>query len=408
MTDQEVLNYFTKTTGNTCGRFNADQLQRPLQPTKQEKKKAWWVAMLMPVLMLFKKAEAQKKDSTDNVIKINASVQGLSEVVIVGEISYRHPTDYWPVPDEELPTQETSTPSKQNYVAKLTVMRKKGEEGFAVAGKIIDSKNNEPIAFATVAIKGSNTATATDAQGGFALKGKAKDDHTILTISSVGYEESEVLVKIKDTEEVAIAIPFVIKGKVVSSRDGSSIMSASVVVNGSKYITSTDNDGSFILRGVSKNDRLTITAGFVGYKEKQKTIAVSNSSDVYFILEETPGAYENIVVGGAFSVACKKPKAIDTIPTIIRKIFRQEVFKTYPNPALRGGIVNVDVKKEGNYSIQIFNSSGMLLTAKQFEAKRGAMQTTVQLPSSLTSGMYYIKLVDEKNRKEYNDKIIVM
>ncbi|MFX6803812.1 hypothetical protein ABTH20_20355, partial [Acinetobacter baumannii] len=41
MTDAEVLNFFIKSTGNTCGRFYNDQLQRPLQETKIEKKRGW-------------------------------------------------------------------------------------------------------------------------------------------------------------------------------------------------------------------------------------------------------------------------------------------------------------------------------------------------------------------------------
>jgi len=39
MSDQQVLNYFKNATGNVCGRFANDQLQRPMIETPQQKKK---------------------------------------------------------------------------------------------------------------------------------------------------------------------------------------------------------------------------------------------------------------------------------------------------------------------------------------------------------------------------------
>src|SRR3569833_2484292 len=63
MIDQEILNYISKASGGICGRFANDQLQRPLQPIQKEKKKAWLIAAMMPLLLLFEKAGAQKKDA---------------------------------------------------------------------------------------------------------------------------------------------------------------------------------------------------------------------------------------------------------------------------------------------------------------------------------------------------------
>src|SRR5947208_42801 len=66
MTDNEVLNYFKKSTGKVCGRFANDQLQRSFIPVKEQKKKTWWVAMMMP-FMLFAKQDSKNK----NVAKQN-------------------------------------------------------------------------------------------------------------------------------------------------------------------------------------------------------------------------------------------------------------------------------------------------------------------------------------------------
>ena len=49
MSDQQVLNYFKNATGKTCGRFANDQLQRPMIETPKQKKKAWWIAAMIPL-----------------------------------------------------------------------------------------------------------------------------------------------------------------------------------------------------------------------------------------------------------------------------------------------------------------------------------------------------------------------
>lgn len=85
MTDQQVLNYFSKSAHNICGRFNNDQLNRPLQPTKIEKKKAWWVAAMMPLLMLVDKATAQKKNSQCDKPGI-ISQRTVGDTVLIGKV----------------------------------------------------------------------------------------------------------------------------------------------------------------------------------------------------------------------------------------------------------------------------------------------------------------------------------
>lgn len=67
--------------------------------------------------------------------------------------------------------------------------------GFAqqrtITGKVTDA-NNVPVAGATVALKGSNVATQTDAQGDFSLA--VPGDNSVLVISFVGFEQREVAV----------------------------------------------------------------------------------------------------------------------------------------------------------------------------------------------------------------------
>ena len=61
MSGNEVLNYFKRNTGKVCGRFANDQLQRPCIPAKEQKKKTWLVAMMMPFMLCFTKGNTKEK-----------------------------------------------------------------------------------------------------------------------------------------------------------------------------------------------------------------------------------------------------------------------------------------------------------------------------------------------------------
>jgi hypothetical protein len=61
MSDQQVLNYFKNSTGKICGRFADDQLQRPMLAVTEQKKKVWWIAAVMPLLLLFGKVKCAEE-----------------------------------------------------------------------------------------------------------------------------------------------------------------------------------------------------------------------------------------------------------------------------------------------------------------------------------------------------------
>lgn len=60
-----------------------------------------------------------------------------------------------------------------------------------VSGKITDA-NNQPLAGATVTVRGSNTATQTGSDGSFSLS--VPNDNAVLVISSVGFENQDIAV----------------------------------------------------------------------------------------------------------------------------------------------------------------------------------------------------------------------
>lgn len=71
-----------------------------------------------------------------------------------------------------------------------------------VTGKITDSNDNQPVAGATISVKGTNVATQTDASGNFSVS--VPGGRNTLTISSVGYTPQEVSVANQNTVSLSL------------------------------------------------------------------------------------------------------------------------------------------------------------------------------------------------------------
>jgi len=305
MTDQEVLNYFSKATGSTCGRFNNDQLQRPLQPTKIEKKKAWWVAAMMPLLMLVEKAGAQKKNSQcakPNII----SQRTAGEAVFMGKV----------------------------LAPGIKPVR-------TVTGYIIDTLG-KPVPYATIKFN-NRYKTNADSVGAFTLAGVLNDAANDIEVSCIGYKTQNVaLIDTTDSYEIVLQ----------------------ETINDLKLV---------VVDSWLRVDRCSYTTGAS-------------------------------VVGLDINVeSFKQPK-----DNFLLKPFIKAPFNVYPNPAPRGANVTIAFKNEGEYSIQLFDNSGKLVNVDKYNAVKAFLQTTLTIPSSLTAGMYFIRLVNEKNKKQYTSKLIVM
>jgi len=402
MTDQQVLNYLSTTAGRVCGRFAEDQLQRPLQPTKQEKKKIWWVAAAMPLLMMFGKVAAQKKIGRKNtcgsIIKLDQASMSLG--IVVFESSQTAQDN-----DVDTTNDKPTANNAPYFNPTITVWKKKDQDFFTIKGKIEEAKSNQPIPYATIILKGTKTATAADGNGNFKLAANVKTNQLMLSISAVGYLEAEVNVTVKDNEETKATPTFSIRGRVVD-KSGNGIPYASITTKNSKQSLASDSEGRFSLSLPAAHPKDILTISSVGFEERQLPISKKDSGEIIIQCSAATQGLTEVVAG--FVSYCRKPKKIDTLQTTIRKVFHTEPFKIYPNPAQRGQSITIDTKKQGEYSIQLFNNSGKLLQVKEFDATEGATQTPFTMPASAAAGIYYIRLVDEKTKKQYTDKVVVM
>lgn len=177
MSDRQVLAFFRKpSTGSVCGRFYNDQLNRDMEiPRKRIPWLKYFFRFALPAFLASAKATAQR----------NAIVKG-SDVVIT------------PV-ETRIKLGEVSVP----------------QEVTSISGKVTN-KNNAPVPYANVVIKGTKKTVVADSSGIFRFS-NIKEDNFTLQVSCAGFQPTEIAVtKLTDlSKELVIQLGPVILDEVV-------------------------------------------------------------------------------------------------------------------------------------------------------------------------------------------------
>jgi len=150
MTDTEVLNYFTSLTHEkVCGRALPSQLERTITKPKDPKKRLFWYWNYIVMFFMF--------FGKGNAAKAQGGVKAGTEI----------------------------NPVKANDIrGEIAVVESKR----VISGKVTDINAN-PISFASIKIKGTNSGIMADANGAYSLR---VNPNAILVISGAGFIETEV------------------------------------------------------------------------------------------------------------------------------------------------------------------------------------------------------------------------
>lgn len=167
MSDQQILNYFSKPNdSSTCGRFANDQLQRPLIPMHHDKKRSWWAAAVMPLMLFFNKTYSQGKAE----VKQDTTVNCTNDHIIMGKIA-------------PAVLQGEVTPFINPDANSKTIKLK---------GTVLD-ENREAIIGAYIRLAEKDIRTSSDEQGNFEFYVPYKRHvKGTLLISSAGYKIKEI------------------------------------------------------------------------------------------------------------------------------------------------------------------------------------------------------------------------
>ena len=207
-----------------------------------------------------------------------------------------------------------------------------------------------------------------------------------------------------------------ISGRVVTAT-GQAVPFASIHVANYPVSAMVDSAGYFTLQLHGKSDSISLEASAIGYADTSVLLANNSTNGITIIMKEAVNKLPDVVVK-SYNTECLRGFAgglsivrtytfRQRTDTLLRKIFKAPAFNIYPNPAQKGQAITIDTKKQGEYSIQIFDNSGKLLQAREFDAMEGGTLTQVTIPSSAAAGVYFIRLVDEQTKKQYSNKLVV-
>ena len=261
MSDREVLNYFNNNTGNTCGRFNDEQLNKTLSVPKERsigKWKYFW-QFLLPAMFAMHKVQAQKVVGKPAIVQQKPVVE--KPHILMGMVALPRPVE----------TQ------------KMTI----------VEGIVVDV-NGRPLAGATVKVSDSKTVIATNQDGKFSLLMK---ENQLVNISYVGYE----------TKCIATGDFIKMKGFSIGLRAGQVLMSGMEI----PLKMSDDNLMGVVVVGYGITNHCRSISGGVSIVRKKSIFSFATKKPATPAPTQIKIFPNPISPGQSFKIAITVPKADD-------------------------------------------------------------------------------------------------
>lgn len=124
------------------------------------------------------------------------------------------------------------------------------------------------------------------------------------------------------------------------------------------------------------------------------------------VVAQIPEVENDVVVTAGGVSLVRRVTVADTINRYVAKVFRNEMFKVFPNPAPRASTIHISFKEQGTYTLQLLDNSGKLYLAREVNVFARQV-SSIELPSKIGAGPYYMKAINVKSRKQFVDKIII-
>jgi hypothetical protein len=115
--------------------------------------------------------------------------------------------------------------------------------------------------------------------------------------------------------------------------------------------------------------------------------------------------FENYKMG--LVVMYDKVTATDTVSAVVKKVTNNDLFKIFPNPAAKGKKVSIQVNKPGTYTLQLLDMESKMIIARTITVSAKGQMVFLDLPLNISSGSYYIRLVQAGSNTQYVDKLVV-
>jgi len=312
MSDQEVLNYFLKADHKVCGRFAEDQLDKELAITEKKKRFSWaYVWNVLLATFLFTEANAQVKHKAKPK-RIVRPIERMPEKM--GDVEYIRLD-----PDEAI----------------IPVTAK---------GKVIDSKNNQPVIGASIRIKNTFSGTIADTLGNFELKVEKKDS-LVLEFSAIGYEtQTRVIDALTNWQDVQV----------------------------------------FLKPAFTSLEGVTV----ISYPKTTRRVMVGGARSFY-----TQTKTEKI-----------KRVVNDWVPAALKKDVKLYPNPVMRGNSIQ---VSLALKQAGNYKLEVLNTAGQIMQVQPVVMTTKEYQVNVYTQSEWSAGIYWVRIIAYNSKAVYQSKFIL-
>lgn len=345
--DEEILDFFKNYSGNTCGRFSNNQLNRPievieLKPASSFLKYA--ASLLLPALLFSTRGKSQFKEQLPKQVCEKPLNTAPPLQVRMGGIK--------PVTVKELESRSSGNahekdrfqfnplkPASIEQLMTFNVNCQSAAKNYKIEGIVMDQQNSSLLPFTSIHLKGTNFGTTADNSGRFSIS--TYDMNAILIFSMVGYSTLEVSVSslISDPNQKILLSP-----------------------------ATTGLLGEVIIVGMPVRKKKSIT-------------------------------------GGTVAITVKKTSVLDKL----KDTLLPSKVNIYPNPVSSSSTVNLSFPKlkEGLYQIRLLNSAGQLFYSVQKQIGPGRENEQIHLNSNMAQGVYLIQIIDADNKLLQSSRLIV-
>jgi TonB-dependent SusC/RagA subfamily outer membrane receptor len=300
--------------------------------------------------------------------------------------------------------------------------------------KVKDEESGKFLAAASVVItkNGSSDTVFTDKKGMYKVKGITAYDRSFIKVSAIGYEGSEFTInetdfkdrkkewevllrkqKVEETRSTATAKPGTetrIRMGAVSDISWSkeplyvvdgTIMPGKVNINPDdmeKYSVFQGAEAAALFGADGANGAIVITTKKLKVKDLDPVFISTTGLNVGVV--KVAETYTRTTTGAVVrGVTIKSRNTIaDSLKMFATKL--TGAIKVYPNPVQRGNAFNValKLKQTGLYQIQITDATGRIVLQKPVNALTKEFTENIAADSRWSSGIYYISLIDNKNK----------
>jgi hypothetical protein len=212
----------------------------------------------------------------------------------------------------------------------------------------------------------------------------------------------------------------IIIGNVINEK-GAAIAGATIILKGTRLGTSSNANGAFEIKKLGENNKLTLVVSSIGFETKEvEVVSKDLKGELNIVLKESKSELKEVILQGSYGTHCTRmggmisvsgkrirPTIKDTLIKKVQQIFNKESVKIYPNPATKNDIIHISIKEAGEYALLFFSTQSRLITTKNILTNTNNQTTEFQLPSTVATGTYFIKILNKKTKKQVTEKIIV-